>query len=395
VDKEKAERNVRLWSWYQVLRETLLWGPIMITFLQRAADVSLPQIYVIEALCVIWFVPLEVPTGALADLIGRKKTVFAGMCLITIETVLFAIADSPALVWTANLTWVLGASLISGADTSLIYDTLIFLGRESEFKQVHSRARSIRFAVVAIASVFSGFLAEVHIRLPMTIDILVLSAGCMVSFFFVDPPVAKHQKFSYRAHLQIMKASVKFVIGSARVRWTISFVTLIGVASKVWFFSYNPYFELVGLPLWAFGLMFCPMNIVASLGSYLFARLSGRVSDEISVIAMIAFVAVPILVMGSVVMKLSVLLILVQNLARGYMDPFVGHFLHQHLESENRATVVSIQSAARGLAGCLSLLSFAGLLCLFSIPVCQQILGLVTLAIGVALIISYRRIFHG
>ncbi len=56
---------------------------------------SLSEIYLMEAVVVGEIVLLEIPSGALADLIGRKKTILLGQFLIFLSAVLFALIDSP------------------------------------------------------------------------------------------------------------------------------------------------------------------------------------------------------------------------------------------------------------------------------------------------------------
>ncbi|HLD28510.1 MAG TPA: MFS transporter, partial [Patescibacteria group bacterium] len=373
--------------------EPLFWGPILITFISRVSGMSLSQIYVMESICVVGLFLLEIPSGALADLIGRRKTILIGSCLLFCDIMVFASAINPAMIWIANLIWVCGFSLISGADSALLYDTLKVLGRESEFKKIEGRAISYRLFLLAGCAITVGYLASINIRLPVY-----LSAGfkllfVVVIYFFIEPPMTRQGRYNWREHLGLMKISILFVANHKNIKWIISFVVIIGVASKIWFFSYNPYFELVDLPLIYFGWLFCGLNIIAAISSFFSDWIARKIGDLGSIILILAVIGIPILLMGSYVAKIMVLLVLMQNIARGHLTPFIGHFLNQYLDSENRATVISIKSAVVSLGQFVMLGLFGWSLKLYNLPSCLQILGVFTLALSLVLIVSYWRIF--
>ena len=393
MNTKQAERNVRLYYWFRLLDEPLFWGPILITFISRVSGMSLSDIYFMESICIIGLFLLEIPSGALADLIGRKKTIFFGSLFLLADIILFASASAPWMIWTANLIWVVGFSLISGAETSLLFDTLKFLGRENEFKKIEGRAIAYRLFLIALCSIGVGYLAEVNIRLPVYLSAFFKMFFCLVCYLFVEPPFSGQGKYNWRKHLEMMKISVLFVANHQKVKWIIAFTVLVGVISKIWFFTYNPYFELVELPLKYFGWIFCGLNLVAATSSWFSDWLSKKLGDLGSIILIVIVIAIPIILMGSFVSQTMVFLVILQNIARGHLTPFVGHFLHQYLDSENRATVVSIKSAVSSFGQFVGLGIFGWLLGIFSLPTCLIFLGITMLIGGLVLLFSYQKLF--
>ncbi|KKS30668.1 MAG: major facilitator superfamily [Parcubacteria group bacterium GW2011_GWC2_42_11] len=130
MEREKALRNITLYKWYVVFREPLMWGPILISCLTELGHMKLGEIYFMEAIVLFGYIFLEPPSGALADLIGRKKMVVIGAGCEVVSIAWFACIQTPFDVWSANIVWMIGASFSSGANTSLIYDTLAELDRE-------------------------------------------------------------------------------------------------------------------------------------------------------------------------------------------------------------------------------------------------------------------------
>lgn len=391
MNTRDAARNVRMYKLYRTFCEPLMWGPILLSYLIHVGGMTLADIYFMESIVVFGFIFLEVPSGALADLIGRKKTVLAGSLCQAASTTWFMLMDSPFDAWGANITWMVGASLSSGADSAFLYDSLKEIGREDEYRKIEGAATGNRLLLTAICSLGVGFLAVVNMRLPLILSLPGIILSASATFFFKEPPQTK--AYAAHEHMSMMKTSIMFVANHREVKWIVGFATLIGVASKVWFFTYNPYFEAVGLDLRLYGIMFFLMNAIAWFFSRYAHEIGGRMGEQGAIVSMIALVAFPILLMGSVLSKYSVGFTLLQNAVRGFGQPFIGGFLNRHLNSENRATVLSINSAISGLSQGIALGAFGFLLKAWPLHACLLFLGVSVLALGVLCIASYRMIF--
>ena len=306
---------------------------------------------------------------------------------------MFSLAESRLMMWLADIVCFAGITFVSGADSALLFDSLKFLGREGEHKKILGRALSWRYFLIAICSVVGGYLATINMRLPLFLCLPPMILNWLVAWWFTEAPFAGNSYYDAREHWRIMKTSVLFVANHLKVKWLISFMVLVSVAGKLWFFTYNNYFVEVGLPMWTFGWIFAALNVVAGVFSYRAHWLYSRLGDDISVIGVVLCLGLPILAMGSFVIWPAALLVIVQNFVRGYFEPFINDFLQQYLDSENRATVLSIKSAVTSSVHVLSLLVFGWLLASWSLATCLQILGVSVLTFGAILIWSYRKIF--
>lgn len=104
-------------------------------------------------------VVLEVPSGALADVLGRKKLVVAAAVLMIIEMLVLLVAEAePSLVLLGlfclnRLLSGAAEAMASGADEALAYDSLQEAGRESEWPRVlewQTRFSSLAFFVAML-----------------------------------------------------------------------------------------------------------------------------------------------------------------------------------------------------------------------------------------------------
>lgn len=254
MTEKEVNRNVKLYKWFFVLIEPLFIGPTLILYLQQIGKMSLSQIYVMEAVVVAGFVILEIPSGALADLIGRKKTIFLGAVCMLAGKIVLALVTSPVCVWISNIFWMVSMSMRSGADYAFLYDSLKKVGRESEFKKIQGVAQSNLFLALAFCSLSAGFLSETDMRLPFVLSVPGIMVSCIITMMFKETP--RTEKYAAKKQKELMKLSILFVKNHKKMRWIIAFSILVTVSSKIWFFSYNPYFELVNLDLRYYGIMF-------------------------------------------------------------------------------------------------------------------------------------------
>ncbi len=124
------ERNIPKFLIYQALSNFMLFLPVWVIFLQQKHDLSLTQVTLLNSAFWLTMVFTEVPTGAVADTLGRKQSQIIGMALSTGSLLLFALAPNYPLLLLANSLWAFAITFISGADLAFFYDTLRESGRE-------------------------------------------------------------------------------------------------------------------------------------------------------------------------------------------------------------------------------------------------------------------------
>jgi len=356
MTEQDCRRNVILYYLFAIFNEPLFWGPILITSLQKLAGMSLPGIYYMEAVVLGICVVLDIPGGALADLIGRKRAIIIGRVFLFADVVFFMVMTNATQAWIGNILWAIGYILQSGADTSLLYDTLKEHGKESTYKKIVGQALGFRLIVIAFCSLACGYLADINLRLPLYLSLPFVVVPLVCALLFKEGP--KTRTYSIQNQIAILKQGGKFVLNSKEIRWMVGFAALLAMTSKVWFFTYNPYFELVGVPLTDYGFIFFLLNAVAWLSSHFSHTIESRLGEKKCVVVMALCLAIPIILMGLVPIEPFAYLVLIQNVVRGFMNPFVTGYLHHHVTTDVRATVLSVQSTIANLAGIVGLAVF-------------------------------------
>jgi MFS family permease len=142
MDK-KSHHDIWKYYGYIVLSNVLFFLPVDIIFFQERG-LNLMEVFLINSIFSIGVAVLEVPTGAIADMIGRKKSLILGVFTWIISYLLFFYGWGFLALTVAYLTWALGSALTSGADTALIYDILHKNNKNDDFKKYQGIAKMLR-----------------------------------------------------------------------------------------------------------------------------------------------------------------------------------------------------------------------------------------------------------
>lgn len=413
---KKVEKSILFYQLFIIIGQPIFWGPVLISFITNTGKMDLSQLYIMEAIVVLGLVFVEIFSSSCADLCSRKNVLLVGSFLHLVAVVLFALASSPFLIWVSNILIMIGCALQSGVSEAFLKDSLIAIGRTHEYSKVIGYGISWRFALLGIGSLLAGYLYVIDPRLPMFLSI----PGCVFSFICImlinedmswkrvckpkSRPtenigfIGTMQKtfFSFRKNVKenfcLVKESYFFITNHRVLKWVIGYSAILLISSKLWFFAYNPYFEIVELDAHLWGWLFFGMNIIAWITSR-YAHITEEKAGELAIIIILPLcIILPLLIMGTFVLKASASMILFQNIVRGFQGTFLSAFVNKHLNSYNRSTSNSIQSAVISIYCAISLLIFGIAIRYLSLSECLQILGLAVLAFSVLSWRDYLRI---
>ena len=337
-------KNVKIYYLYSTFAELLILGPILVLFL-IAKGLSFTEIMVLQSISAIAVVLFEVPTGAVADKIGRKESLLLGSLLWAVSLGIYVVGNSFPMFMLAEVIFSLGATFKSGADNALMYDSLKAVGREKEFQRIEGKARSFALYAQAIGSIIAGFVYEVNVNLPFLISALFMVVTIIISLRFKEPPIeGKVGKYGIN-YIDQIKQSGKFILSHEKIKAIIIFTMMFFIFYRTAFFYYQPYMEAVQIPVRYFGIIFFIFNITAAFASkrshWIMEKTKPRTLTFMALLMIISFV-----LLGAVKMWFGVFAILFQQIARGIYRPVTTKYLNKHIPSDKRATVLSFQSLA-------------------------------------------------
>ena len=150
--------------------------PIIVLFYEENG-LGLKDIFLLKSVYSIVLVSLDMPTGYLADAWGRKNCLITG-CIVAFEGyICYSLSSTFYAFSIAEILLGIGQSLVSGADSALLYDTMLHYDRENEYLKYEGKVTMIGNFSEAFAGIFGGLLATFSLRLPFYCQILIAFIG--------------------------------------------------------------------------------------------------------------------------------------------------------------------------------------------------------------------------
>lgn len=124
------------------------------------------QVGILDGLAFAIGLVAEVPSGVLADAIGRDRMVRAGLLFTAGGMFIQALATGFFQLTLGQAVVMIGASCISGADEALFFDKLAFAQNSTHWRALLARASQWTLVGTTLAYMVGGWLSAVDLRLP-------------------------------------------------------------------------------------------------------------------------------------------------------------------------------------------------------------------------------------
>lgn len=338
-----------IWKYYllQIFLEALVIMPVIVPF-YFSNGLSMMQIFLLQGSYSVLLLFLEVPTGYIADVLGRRRTIIMGTLSWFSGVVIYSLGTGFWHFLLAELVLGLGGALISGADVALLYDSLLQMKRTADFKKIQGRVDFLTNASGAVSGILGGFLATYSLRLPIYANAVLVLFALPFAFLLVEP--ARKAFKSHQGHLHSIKKIIFFTLHkNKKLRWLIFYTSAVfaGTLTAVWFFQ--PYFKYVGIPIAFFGFLWAANNLSTGLFSLAAHRVEHIVGRKATFVLPMITLTLGLLAMALISVPMGVVLILLVTFARGTLSPISQHYINELTTSDTRATVLSIKALPQRL----------------------------------------------
>jgi MFS family permease len=301
---------------------------------------------------------LEVPSGVLADTLGRRRVLLAGAALTAVSLAVFAFADALLAFIAALAALAAGRALISGALEAWYVDSLRALDPAAPLAAGLSRGTAAEGVALALGSLAGGTIVTVS---DYTYAGLAASAAGVVYLVAVAWLVHETHPPSHEHHAGArMRARVRSVVGTARAEAaasvTVRVVLVAGVASGIalasvellWQPRLGELLATDGSHGVAFGALAAGSMLVVAIGAAAVGpRMRRRVSVNTVYLGSLLATAVCIAALGLPDnAALFALVYLLVYLGAGAAEPLHSELLNEAVGSEARATMISADALA-------------------------------------------------
>lgn len=358
-------RNVRLYPWYALAFNAYFWMPIFVLYFLQF--MPLADVLRLEAIYYMGVVVLEVPSGYFSDRVGRRVTLLLASAFLIAAYALFFLGSTFSVFAVAQVLLAAGLAFNSGTDTSLHFDSLASLGRESEYADREASAARNSLLASGVGGVMGGAAGLIDLRLAYALSVV----GAVISFALV---LAMHEPRSHERTLTPPGPVRQFMLCAGRLRdhllgWTFAYAIAMTILNHIPYEFYQPYMELALARFDALGRS-TPLTAGLHMGIVMFlaSGVAGRsvaIRDRLGyanalLLATLLQVAI-VVAMGLVLHPLVLLLVLLRSFPRAMASAPMNAAVTPRVGREQRATFLSLQSLAGRLAFSASLvgLSFA------------------------------------
>jgi MFS family permease len=389
ASKEQLEGNIRRFIIFRLFYTARFYYPIF-TILFLDYGLTLEQFAILNMVWAVSIVLAEVPSGALADIVGRKRLLTFAALLMVIEMALIVFAPIGAssllfLMFLGNrICSGLSEAAASGADEALAYDSLKALGREDEWAKVLERTTfvvSIGFFTTMILGAFAYDPAIVNrmlallntswqlpdtlvIRLPVILTLLTACVVLVTAMGFYDLDAkADSGADQGRAGVSLLEP-FRQILSAAR--WTVGhrfvlFVILAALAldsvARQFVVLSSEYYRLIDIPVSWFGFVGAGMSLIGILNARVSRYLVSNRSPLFSFLVLSALLMSGLVGISFAISYFGVLFAVGAFAMMGMVQFQASYYLNREANSDIRATVLSFKGLALNLGlGIASLL---------------------------------------
>jgi MFS family permease len=336
------------------LAQSLIWGVNTLFLLSVGLDIF--QVMLVNAAYTVAQVFFEVPTGVIADTLGRRVSYLLAVGIIFLSTLLYMWFGLAGLgvgqFAIASALLGLGYTFYTGAVDAWMVDALHSVDYPGRLEPIFARYGMVFGVSMLVGTTAGGFLGQVDLWIPYAVRAAVLVPAFLLGLLVMRDRGFKGRPLTLGSFGQetrrIARAGIAYGLRDRVVRF-IMFATLVqGIFFIYGFYSWQKYFlDLLGQDLvWVTGVIAACVGVTQILGNALVGHITKRVADR-GLILMIAVGVSTAAIIGAALVQqfwVAVPLYLVSTAAFGVYMPVKQGWLNARIPSEERATIISLDA---------------------------------------------------
>ncbi len=374
---------------YRFLSEFYLIVPILIPYYE-SNHLNSTQIFTIQAAYALSVLLLEVPSGYLADVIGRKKTLILGAFFLPVGIAVYAFTSSFYTFILAEFIVAVGNSMRSGCDSAFIYDTLIQLKEESEYKKFEGRTMFYTRIGTGLSSVAGGLFALLSLHLPFYINIGTSVLMLPLAISLIEP---KRKKFEASSPLKDILRIFWFSLTHGQLRRLMLYAALLMSTGIIGVWAYFLYYRSLGISIGYFGVIFAAFQLSSAFGSRSAHSIEKAIGKKQSYLILM-LIAPTFLLLGVFKSILLLPLIFLNAFLWGTAFPIILDDINRLIQSEVRATIISVAHMIGSLSYVILAPLFGKLVDTYSLSNAFLLMGVYFIVYGSIILGLILRHFH-
>jgi MFS family permease len=369
--------NPRRFVLFSVLYNARAYYPVL-AILFTDLGLTLEQFVLLNLVWAAAIFLFEVPSGALADTLGRKRLLVFASVLMVAEICCLLLAPrggGPTLFILCLANRILSGTSeasASGADEALAYDSLSAEKRVDAWDRLLGTAMRWRSGGTIIAMILGGLLydpgflnrmlpaaAQIPIelahRLPVILVLMQAISCVFVTLSMVEPPRPPGENGpSLRHAFQLTLSAARWVLNTPRTLVIVAGGVLIdGIVRNVLTLQ-SEYFRLISVPEWSFGIIGAATGILSLAVPAVARRMNQRYETPTNLAIVGGLCVITLAGLAQAWKGYGLLPAMLLIPCMGYLGFTVSRALNAETDSSRRATVLSVKGLIfnLGYGGC-------------------------------------------
>jgi len=321
------------------------------------------QMGTIAVISTIAGILFEIPTGALADLLGKKRVILIGMFLPALCYIVALTFESFFGFLASETLVVVSFAFLSGSLEAFAYDSLVEHKKVEHFNHVESRRRIFQSLALMISPAIGGYLYTINIRLPWFFGIATFSLGTLFFSLLAKEPSVDTYTFSFKEYWKQLGRGVKELFSEK----TRDFIVPMFTFSIIMYLTINVVKQALGQYLGfggdTLGYMFSVVSACAIVVGLLFPRIQKKLGIKKSYLVsyFIYITALSLASVGKSNILLGIIVLLTLYPVSEFTQPLGSLVLNKAISSKVRATTLSTLSMLAQIPYVVLFLLFANM----------------------------------
>lgn len=329
-------------------------------------EFNLFQIGIINFFFFATLLIFEIPTGALADVFGRKKSFISSCFLIAISMFIYSVSRTFSGFVFAEVIGAIGVTFSTGAFQAWLIDTLKYQNYTEPLRSVLIKEQQITHVAGIIGALAGAYLADIFdLSILWIMSGTIMTLAGMLALAFMKETTHGNESFSFKKAWRLpgenIRKSIHYSIGNNAVTFILFLSIIQNFAIQAPNMQWQPLFFSFLQNKTSLGFILSGMSICFIIGSAISPRFLKIMHDEKRALA-VSQIGIGFGILAAVLfhwLPLAILMLMLQQVARGIYRPTKDVYFNRNIPSDKRATLLSFQSMSDHVGAMIGLL-FSG-----------------------------------
>jgi MFS family permease len=304
--------------------------------------ISFFEIMILQSYFTLMIFLLEIPSGAIADYLGRKKAIILAALTVSLAAFFYSIYPLFLLFVIAETLWAFSSALFSGTFEAFVFSSLKTYGEEKKLPQILARFNTINLVALTLSAPLGALIASlISLQFTMTTLGFIYLIGFLLAFWFKEAPFKTEQQTE--KYIDIIKEGFRELRRNKILRILMLDRLFINVFIAFLFWIYQPYLTSLGVNLFWMGIINSLMNITNMFFTLLIPKMMALYKNKLRFLIMVDLInAIAYILIGIFINVIIGIIMILMIVAFGYPRFLIyTNAINNQIASENRATVLS------------------------------------------------------